>query len=640
MNQPKFCEKCGAPLNENEKFCGKCGAPVNTSAQPAPVAEPAAQAEPVQPQAVPADAQVQTGFGAAGSAIKDKKVPIIIAACALVAIIVAIVIIVNLTKYQKIDAKDLFKIEFTGVNGNGKCTAVLNCNPYGFDDEDLDEFYSSLTGEDKEKEEYSDYFSDDKKTLLKVYTKAKDKSEAEDMRDALMQRNKKTGEFELTLELSDDKNLSNGDKIKCTVDYDEDELKEENIKLTNTEFEVEVKGLKDAEEIDMFDGFEIKFSGVDGKGEYSYEYTSTKYPFVSYSAETSNYSLSNGQNVSITAYVDYSSVEDMQNIDPEDSEKGYYFTYEDKTYMVSGNNVSKEFVVEGLTEPVEVDVFEGIKLETSGAVPYLTVNNINTDECPEAIRSYVSFYVDDDYGTVYKVGDKVKIQAYVSSYLEDEGYKPSGTPDSDGYYYKEIEIDDSYGHYFTNETAYEDFAKLDDLFNKEVNEFKDEYVGRASVPGYYIGDEIEKFTAIDHVSTYVALCKGFSTGEISRFDSKTFVYRVYKVSAKIEDASKPKTFYMAIRTDSPYMDSEGNAVYSEYSSILCSEKLNDLVKDEIKDGKVTAYEIKKGADTGSTSSKTDDSSKADDSSSKADDDSSKADDSSSKADDDSSEIVP
>lgn len=90
---------------------------------------------------------------------------------------------------------------------------------------------SSLDENEDDSEDYSDYFSDDKKTLLEVYTKAKDKGEAEDMRDALMKVNKKTGEYKLQLDLSDDENLSNGDKITCTVEYDEDELKEEKSSL-------------------------------------------------------------------------------------------------------------------------------------------------------------------------------------------------------------------------------------------------------------------------------------------------------------------------------------------------------------------------------------------------------------------------
>lgn len=625
MNQPKFCAKCGAKLNENEKFCGKCGAPAQ-EAQPA-----AAPVQDAQPQAVPADAQVQTGIGAAGSALKDKKGLILIAACALIVIIVAIVIIMNLTKYQKIDAKDLFRIEFTGVNGNGKCTAVLNCPP---SEDDFDALYDELIGEDAEEIEYSDYFSEDKKTLLKAYTKAKDKSEAEDMRDVLLKKNKKTGEYEITLDLSDDEGLSNGDKITCTVEYDEEDLKEENIKLTNTEFEVEVKGLKEAEQLDMFDGFELKFSGVDGHGEYSYAYKSEKYPFVSYSGQTSNYELSNGDKVSMSAYIDVSLVTDLDYIDPKEPDSGRYFTYEDKAYMVDDISAEKEFVVEGLSEPTAIDVFEGIKLQTNGAFPYLYLDGVDYEGCPEVVKSYVSFsLMDVEYDQKFTVGDSVKVRAYVSPYMENEGYKSADTPDEDGYVYKTITIEDEgYPHYFTSTTSYDSFVKLDPLFDQELKYFKEDYIGYSYCAGVSLKDDIKSFENVSEAATYISVVRGFDQGKLEKYDNKLYVYKIYKVTVKLEDKST-QTFFLSFRTDNPYIDAEGNAVYGDYVTTSCREKLNDLIKDVVKNGSVSAYEIKPGKTE-------DESSKADDSSSKAEDESSKADDSSSKAEDDSSELVP
>lgn len=109
MSQPKFCAKCGNQLNENEKFCGKCGAPVEDSAA-------AVQFE--QPSFAAAEPAVETE--AAVPAAKDKKKVMLalIAVAAIAVLIVVIIIIVNVTKYQKIDAKDLFRIEFKGINGS------------------------------------------------------------------------------------------------------------------------------------------------------------------------------------------------------------------------------------------------------------------------------------------------------------------------------------------------------------------------------------------------------------------------------------------------------------------------------------------------------------------------------------------
>lgn len=624
----KFCAKCGNPLSENEKFCGKCGASVANDS----VVQAQPYVDPIM-QAVPENVQVETGVGAQGKSPKNKALLAIIAAAALVVIVVAIVIIANVTKYQKIDAKELFKIDFKGLNGSGKATAVLNC--------EMNDIISSIYSDDEEeKPEYSDYFADDRKTLMKVYTKADDKGEAEDMRDALMKVNKKTGEFELQLDLSEDEKLSNGDKITCTVDYDEEELKEVNIKLTNTEFEIEVKGLKEAVEIDMFDDFSVKFSGVDSVGTAEFEDESAKYPFISYYSETSSYDLSNGDTYTVSAYIDSSETEDMNYIDEEDPDAGRYFTFEDKTYFVKNLNTTKDFVVEGLTEPEKIDVFEGITLETRGAVPYLRLSTINTDACSDVVKSNVSFYVDSDK-TYYNVGDKVLVKARVSSYLTDEGYKAEGTTDSDGYYTKEIEItEETCSKYFTDKTSAEDYAKLDVFFNEKAAEYKEDNIDTTYLSGgVSFSDRVKSYTSFEPVSTYVALNEGFNEGTISIYDSKTYVYRIFKAVVKLDDAKKSsKTFYVAMRIDSPYITPDGEATLdSDYVSVSADEKLADLIKNYVKkDKEATVTEIKKGQAANASGN----SSKPDDSSSKADDSSDKADDSSSKADDDSSELVP
>lgn len=642
MSQPKFCPKCGQPLKENEKFCGACGQPIQSEAQPS---------------AIPTDAQVNNGNTAA------KKLPVspailAIAAAAIIVVIVAIVIIVNITKYQKIDAKELFKIEFKGINGSGTCTAVLNCDIYalskaGVEDIDkLDEYssYDSLFSFDDEDDDesvlsksdskYSKYFSTDKKELLKAYDKADNKSDAEDMRDTLLKVNKKKGEFELKLDLSDSKNLSNGDKIKCTVEYDEEEYKDANIKLTNTEFEVDVKGLTEGEKVDLFKGFEVKFDGMDGYGEADFPEKSADYEFIRYYNTTSNYDLSNGDKFVINAYIS-SDVEDAGYVDPDDSSSAYYFTYNKKTYIVDKSSEDKEFEVSGLKEAAEADVFEGVKLETSGAFPYLYVTGINKDDVPEYIQDNVSYSL-DDYSKAYKVGDTVTVKAYVyESYLREEGYKPTGTKDSDGYYIKQIELTDAdYSHFYTTDSSVSDAEKLDDLIADDVAEFKSDAIDRSYISGLSLDDPIKSVTSIDPVSFYIAVANGFDNGSLEKYDTKIEMFRVYKVTAVLDDDKKSsKTFYVAFEIVNPYIDAEGNAAAgSDYFSYVCAENGTKLV--EALTTACESYDLKLSK-LGEGSANTDSSSTADskaDSSSTADskDDSSSATDS---KDDSSSEAA-
>lgn len=117
MSQPKFCAKCGSQLNENERFCGRCGEPVEAVI---PEQQSAGSVQTPEYTAVPT-------AGAEVSGTKDKKKVMlaVIAAAAIVLLIVVIIVIINTTKYQKIDAKELFKIEFKGINGLGNVRPLL-----------------------------------------------------------------------------------------------------------------------------------------------------------------------------------------------------------------------------------------------------------------------------------------------------------------------------------------------------------------------------------------------------------------------------------------------------------------------------------------------------------------------------------
>ena len=152
MNTIKFCAKCGAPIGPEEKFCGSCGASIAemeaeagiSTQQSAPAQAPVQQAQPVQQQAPqydqqyaqPANNYTQAAAPAAakpnpfaklGEWVKGHKKITLIAAAALIVVIVAIIILCNILKYQVIDAKDLFKFEFKGIDGCGYVEAELNC---------------------------------------------------------------------------------------------------------------------------------------------------------------------------------------------------------------------------------------------------------------------------------------------------------------------------------------------------------------------------------------------------------------------------------------------------------------------------------------------------------------------------------
>ena len=655
----RFCQKCGNPLAENERFCGKCGTPAEAAPAPAPAPEQAApvqdmqatiyagaeaaqeaqqaadqaqtfandaaqaaqqtadqaaafangNAAPFDPAAVQGAVPAKKGPGAA-AVIAKYKLPIIIAAIVLVLGIAGFIIFKQLTKYEKIDSKDLFAVNFSGLNGQGTAVAYLNC------EEAVPAYIRYSDDFDEEEQEYSDYFSDEKKALLKAYKKAGSKSDATKMRKALLKQ--KNDKYVLKLKLSQDKELSNGDKITCTVDYDEDELKEANIKLENTEFEVEVEGLIEAEELDLFEGFAPKFSGVDESGEMTYDSTNATYPFITYYSYSGS-GLKNGDIVNITAEIDTSKIENKQEVygapegdeddedeDDEDDDEddddnvdvytrkfvGFTFDYDGKTYLVKETYQSKDFTVSGLSEPDEIDIFANVKVVFNGADPYLYYDSISTENCDSVIKDNVSFYRADYDQDSFKIGDTIKIQASIyESDLKRAGFKPSNLKDTDGYYYFDYTIteEDAAGHYILDDASADDHKKLDEAegsFNDLIKEVREDSIDSWYIGSVQFGDGITKLSEAEPYKAYLLKCKGFDEGTIESYNNKTFIVKVYKMTATYEDddKSKEKTFYLAVRVSDAIIDGEGNAVIGEYSSNTTADtKLADVV-DQVLNG--------------------------------------------------------
>ncbi|MBR1765300.1 MAG: hypothetical protein IJ746_07900 [Ruminococcus sp.] len=555
-----------------------------------PAAVPGAVPGPV-PEAAPAKAG-----GGAAAVISKYKLPIIIAAVVIVLAVAGIIVFKQLTKYQKIDSKDLFAVKFSGLDGQGTAVAYLNCYDA---DPNIDKYDDDF---DKDAQDYSDYFSDDNKDLLKAFDKAGDKSDAKKMRKALLKQ--KSGKYVLKLKLSETKDLKNGDKITCTVDYDEDELKEANIKLENTEFEVEVEGLIVAEELDMFNGFNYSFSGIDESGTMTYDSTNADLPFISYVCYYTS-GLKNGDSVSVSAEIDFSQVENKQSqysADKYDSDEdreeaiddgtyegpeyiGTTFDYNGKTYIVKDSYASKDFTVSGLNEPDEIDIFSGIKVTFTGADPYLYADSVDKEGCDSVIKDNVYFYIESDYNQAFKVGDTVRIKASVyEDDLKKAGFKPANLPDTDGNYYYDYTIEDngSIGHYILDDASAEDHEKLDAVegsFDEMLNSFLEDNLDRWYIGDLEFGDGVKSFSEPEAYKGYLVKCTGFDDGTIDKYNDKTYIVKVYKITATYEEdeKSKEKTFYFAARINNGLIDGEGNAQAGYSTSTAVNTKLGDVV---------------------------------------------------------------
>ena len=520
----RYCKACGNALSDNEQFCAACGAPADDS----PAAE---QNGFVDNGAVPSAAK--QGGGAA-AALAGKKNLIIIAAAAIVVIIIAVVVIMNLTKYQTIDAKELVRVDFKGMDGKGTAVAVLNTDYEEYDEKKDD--YVTVKGSDFLVQKGDDDYKD---RLLSAYSKAKDKNDAKDMQDVIMDE-KKDGELRnISFELSEEKNLKNGDTITVTIEFEEDEFKEAGIKLENTEFEVEVEGLNTVETIDLFDYVDVKFDGYDGFGSFSVE-KKADIPddikdYVDFGKYEYESNLKNGDKVKVQAYV-------YGNYD--DGDGGVFIrTKDDKYYdygYKAGEDLVKEFEVSGLKELAEFDPMADVKVEFSGIGPY-TVNSINKEGLTQEIANELSY--DYEWGTEYNIGDSVQIKVYPYSGLKDLGYKLKGNADSDGYYVYTVTITEDMVPVMI--TSKDDVGALSEaaeqLYTDKLDELKDYYKDSRYIDDVKLDNDPKSWGDFELEKTYLVTRKEITSNS---YDDNALLARIYKVTITDEKGKKTEAHVM------------------------------------------------------------------------------------------------
>lgn len=552
----RYCQACGNALADNETFCPACGAPNDLPAD-------ANAAPSAVPSAVP---KAAGQGGGAAAALAGKKNIIIIAAAALIVVIVAIVVILNLTKYQKIDAKELVRVEFTGMDGKGTAVAVLNTDHKEYNEKT--DKTETVKGSDFLVQSDDDDYKD---RLLEAYSKAGSKKKAKEMQEVIIDT-KKDGELRnISFELSDDKKLKNGDTVTVTVEFDEDEFKNAGIKLENTEFEVEVEGLNEVKTIDVFDYCDVKFDGFDGFGSYSVE-TKADLPdelkdYVSFGRADYNNNLKNGDKVKVEAYVygNYSADDDGEEVYLKTKEDNYY----DYGYK-KGENLTKEFEVSGLKELAEYDPTADVKVEFSGVGPY-KVSKINKEGITQEIADQLSF--DYDWNKEYKVGDSVEIKVYPYSGLADLGYKLKGSADSDGYYVYTITLDESMVPVLITKKG--DVGDLNETsekyFTDALDKFKDYYKDSRYIGSLSLKEDPKSWGDFELEKTYLVTRKEITT---SSYDDNAILARIYKVTITDKKNAKYEAHVMIYGHNLVKVNGE-LSLTDDYLSYTAKEKLGD-----------------------------------------------------------------
>ncbi len=633
----KFCANCGAQLDDKAMFCKECGAKQPETSAAAPQAN-AATSAPASPTAPVSDGSPIGAMGEKLSAMspeQKKKIGIIsaIAAAAVILVIVVVSVVVSLTKYQKIDCKELVYVSYSGVEGNATASVFL-ATPDNIMSKD-----PSFESKFRESKYYDDYdyegfanslaskwlLDEDDKDFKDAWTKFDSKKDIEKAQDKLIDVVEfKVDEEKLT-------GLKNGDTINIKVKYKEDKLKDKNIKLENTEFSVKVEGLLEAEMLDPLSKVTVTFEGADGKGEMTIntDALSDVEKELFYITSDQLYDdLSNGDTVTVKAE-GYMSLRDG------------YFTYNEKYYTYDESALTKDFTVEGLKELEVIDPFEGFALKYSGVAPDLDVS-ANTENCSEIIRNYIDFEIDDRYGL--DIGDTVTVTATVDYWSEDEfankGYKLESEEVT-----KEFTIEDTAPHYINDlsEVTTIDCNTLYESLIDKINDSEDSaYLAGSRAFDYSVDGKIAKIKSIAPGETYLVAPK-----DAANSSNKLYQFLVVETSCTIDGASKDVTFYVLDEADSAYVE-DGELKYDDYfTNYYVSQNKQELIDKYVNsDSNKQEGKVITSLNVGGTATETpvesvpdDNSSKADDSSSKADDSSSKADDSSSKTDDSSSKAA-
>lgn len=245
-----FCEHCGKQVEDDALFCDNCGARLQPEPA-APEAAPEAQIVPVAAP-VPQPTEPKVSFGTKLKTLcQQKKWLLPTVAGVLVVIIVVAVIAGMLSKQVKLS--NYLKVEVSGYNGFGRV------------DYDMD--YGSLglrcMGETQYKG-YKDWTEAGIEELVNV---------AKDPEKKYGNKYKLANQFIESLKINEElpegktrRDLSNGDVIRYTIEYDENLAKQLGITVKGKQLEYTVQDLPEAATYNLLENFELSFTGYDGFG--------------------------------------------------------------------------------------------------------------------------------------------------------------------------------------------------------------------------------------------------------------------------------------------------------------------------------------------------------------------------------------
>lgn len=454
----KFCNQCGAKLEDDMAFCNVCGAkqPELVMATVAAEAETAFEAELTEAAAEVSEGVENVVQETAGvvaevneaaqkaewSDIEPEAEPVILpdpnpngkkSKGPLLAIIAAVVVVLAAAglllffalRKETISADKLVRIVGYGPDGFGNVAVMLGDEKVMSDiinaDDDENEYpglwkylYNYVTVDDEEypdgistwlSENETEYFAGSK-----AWKKLGDKKISE-ARKALKKN------VEISVENDKSGKYKVGDTITVTVTADAEALKKAHVILKNTTFEYTFTEDDFAEctAVNPFKGFVVTCEGFEGAPKITPDFTSIDSTAKKLFYHTTDYesmeaAKKNGDKVIFTATF------------LGDASKEYYFAdNEHKYYSWKKKDLTYEYTLNGLEELKEIDAFEGISFVYKDYSPNLSIE-IDPENLPEICQRYCLYELDKSYGL--KVGDQVvvTVKNYFPDSFTQQGY--------------------------------------------------------------------------------------------------------------------------------------------------------------------------------------------------------------------------
>lgn len=243
-------------------------------------------------------------------------------------ILVCILMLTGCSNKRTLDFKEITNIQFSGLNGKG--TVSISENGKIYEDADfLEQLYPDNSSK-KAKEKLTDLLNDVKYTFSK------------------------------------ETELSNGDEITVKLEYDNDKIKKDEITVKNKEFTVTVSGLAEGTAIDPFEGLQVTYSGLSGKGYAVFDSSNCnefvqEYVTFGYTKEN----LSNGDIVTVSANYSNEIAEEqfiiIENETKEFTVTAVYNEYDAEEYGFIVKTDSKKYTVKN--QPEYVTSLDGLDLK-------------------------------------------------------------------------------------------------------------------------------------------------------------------------------------------------------------------------------------------------------------------------------------